>query len=376
MKAVEFWSSVEYGTFQRGLVRALGASGWEAEHRFGVKQADYWDARSRAARLILRMRTYIVYPFQVFRRFLGGRPGSVGVVSTNTFFAPWIAAVASGRNGPPVVHWVFDLFPDVLIVAGAMNRGSAPERISRRVVRSAFDRSVANVFLGSRLLAFAERQFGPIPRAVVIPVGCDAEPFRAMPPAARVEGAPVRILYSGNLGRMHDVETIVDALEIGLPDGIVLDFCGNGPGFRRLQAAVQPLGLGARVRFAANLAEREWVQAMSAADIGLVTLRTGAEGVVMPSKTYSAMAAGQAVIAVCPPESDLEDTLRDHGCGWTVRPGDAAGLAAAWESAASDPGELLRRRRRAWNAGQEVFDQRMLAARWNSVLEAALHGKA
>src|SRR6202789_3536235 len=64
MSAVEFWSSVEYGTFQRGLVRALGESGWEAEHRFEVRQADYWKARSRAERLLLRMRTYLVYPIQ------------------------------------------------------------------------------------------------------------------------------------------------------------------------------------------------------------------------------------------------------------------------------------------------------------------------
>lgn len=372
MSAVEFWSSVEYGTFQRGLVRALAESGWEAEHRFEVKQTDYWKARSRAERLLLRLKTYVLYPVRILRRFLLVRKGRVGVVSTNTFFAPWIAAVASGRNGTPVVHWVFDLFPDVLVVAGALRKGSLGEKLCRRVVRSALDRSAANVFLGARLQAFAERQFGPIPRAVVIPVGCDAKPFEAMRPAARTEGTPVRILYSGNLGRMHDVATVAAALEIGLPGGVTLDFRGNGPGFRKLESAVSRLGLGDRVKFSSNMAESEWVGAMGAADIGLVLLRPGAEDVVMPSKTYSAMAAGQAVIAVCPVDSDLEDTLREYGCGWTVRPGDAPGLVDAWREAAANRDELLRRRQRSWRAGQDIFDQRKLAARWNAVLESAL----
>jgi len=372
MSAVEFWSSVEYGTFQRGLVSALAESGWEAEHRFEVKQLDYWKARSRPERLILRLRTYIAYPVRILRRFLLVRSGRVGVVSTNTFFAPWIAAVASGRRGAPVVHWVFDLFPDVLVVAGAMRKGSFGERLCRRVVRSAFDRSAANVFLGARLQAFAEKQFGPIPRAVVIPVGCDAKPFEGMPPGSRTEGSPVRILYAGNLGRMHDVGTVAAALEIGLPDGVTVDFCGNGPGFRKLEAAVRHLGLGDRVKFSPNMAERDWIGAMGAADIGLVLLRPGAEDVVMPSKTYSAMAAGQAVIAVCPLDSDLDDTIREHGCGWTIRPGDALGLVAAWKEAAANKEELQRRRWRAWRAGQEIFDQRRLAARWNAVLETAL----
>jgi glycosyltransferase involved in cell wall biosynthesis len=371
VRSVEFYSSVEYASFQPALVRELEIAGWATSQRFGVSQADYWNARSRFGRWLMRAQTYGMYPVKVAARFARNR-GTVGVVCTNTFFAPWLAEVAAGRRGVPVVHWVFDLFPDVLVLAGKIGAGSLTERVLRRCVRSTLDRAAANVFLGERLRAFAEERFGPIPRSVVIPVGCDARPFRNAPPAARSGGAPVRVLYCGNLGRMHDVTTFAQALQDGLPAGIDFEFRGNGAGFRELGEAVRFARLGDRVRIASHLPDDEWAAAMRAADVALVTIRPGAEGLVMPSKTYSALAAGQAVLAICPRASDLADTVLAHDCGWVVEPGDSAGMRRVLEQLVADPGEVLRRRRNAWHAGQEIYDQRNLARPWISVLESAL----
>jgi glycosyltransferase involved in cell wall biosynthesis len=371
MNTVEFWSSVENTGFQKGLIRALASSGWEAAHHFEVSQASYWNSRSRMARLGLRFRSYAAYPARVVGHFLGARNSRVGVVCTNTFFAPWVAAVAAGRRGTPVVHWVFDLYPDVLVTAGAMGPDSLGGRIVRGIVRATFHRAAANVFLGPRLREYAERQFGPIPRATVIPVGCDAEPFRGLYPASRAPAAPLRMLYSGNMGKMHDVETILAALQIGLPERCTIAFRGNGSGFRRLETMVRSLGLGGeRVSFGGNLLEGDWISAMSGADVGLVTMRHGAEGVVMPSKTYSSLAAGQAVLAICPLESDLADTVGSYECGWVIKPGDGAGLAALWRQMVEEPDDVLLRRRNAWQAGQTAFDQRILARSWKTVLDS------
>jgi len=372
---VEFWSSVEYATFQQGLVCELGLAGWRAEHRYEVSQADYWQARSWLARLWLRTATYAVYPLRLGARFSGELHLQVGVVCTNTFYAPWLAVLLAGRRGPAIVHWVFDLFPDVLILADTLRPGSWRERALRRLVRRTFDRAAVNVFLGERLRYFAEAQFGPISRSVVIPVGCDARPFENNPPVACVAGQPIRVLYCGNMGRMHEVETLVAALRPELPSVLEFNFHGNGAGFRQLEIAVGERNLGARVKVGGNLSEADWVRAMSAADVALVTMKPGAEGVVMPSKTYSALAAGQAVVAICPEASDLADTIRTHECGWVVAPGDANGLARLLADIARQPEELLRRRQNAWQAGQHVFDQRVLAKAWIAVLESARKAK-
>ncbi len=495
---VEFWSSVEYGTFLKGLVREflrdakteaavpprseLLATRYPllatAQQRFAVSESDYRQARGTWARLRMRWRCYVGYPNLLHRRIRREPAPAAMVVCTNTFYAPWVAMRSARKRGIPVVHWMFDLFPDVLVLAGKLKPGSLGERWLRRWVRAMFDGAAANVFLGQRLLAYAEAKFGPIPRAVVIPVGCDAAPFAGMEPrdrrpdrecgnqengnggrtadsgnrttegnegrrtfccsaestarsasetadggrqeptgnrtpdtgvaegdAARPtvteEGAPVRVLYCGNFGRMHEVDTVVAALRGGVPNGVRLDFRGNGAGFQTLAAATAELrscqagtaqrggsgtqeirrgerngeavtgdrGAGSeQLRLGGSLPEREWLDAMAAADVALVTMKRGAEGIVMPSKTYSAMAAGQAILAVCPRESDLADLVAAHDCGWVVEPGDVAGLRAVLDSLASRGAEVLTKRRNAWRAARECYDQRVLAERWREVL--------
>jgi len=369
---VEFWSSVEYATFQLGLVRELEAAGWQARHRFQVPQAEYWNARSNLARWWLRTRSYALYPAHLAVSVARAPGGTIEVVSSNSFFAPLVAELATSRSPKPVVHWVFDLFPDVLLLAGKLRAGSPSEFLLRQVVRSTFHRAAANVFLGERLLAYAESKFGPIPDSVVIPVGCDARPFALCPPTSRERGVPVRALYCGNLGRMHDVATLAQALEAGMRKGIEFEFRGNGAGFRALADLVSEAQLGAKVRLGGNLPEDEWIGAMRAADLALVTMKPGAEGLVMPSKTYSALAAGQAVLAVCPVTSDLAATVRTHDCGWVIEPGDVDGLLRVFEDVVQNPSELFRRRSNAWRAGQEVYDQRVLAKSWMILLDSVI----
>lgn len=365
---VDFWSSTEYATFLPGLVRALGPHGWNARSRFVVSERSYREARSPLQRVLLRSRAYGWYPLRLAAALGSRRRPDVAVVCTNTFYAPWVAERVS--RAVPVVHWVFDLFPDVLVEAGALVRGSRRERWLSRCVRDTFTHASANVFLGQHLLKHATARFGDIPRATVIPVGCDASPFIGDSPRTRSNGGPVRVLYCGNLGRMHDVATLLGVLPGGLPEGLTLEIRGNGAGFREVEEALRERPVKG-VRLGPPLAEVEWQTAMRDADVALVTMKSGAEGILMPSKTYSALAAGQAVLAICPRNSDLAETIGSHGCGWQVDPGDTAGLGRVLTEIVARPAEVLQHRRNAWAAGQEVFDQRKLAEAWSRVLAEA-----
>ena len=165
---------------------------------------------------------------------------------------------------------------------------------------------------------------------------------------------------------MHDVDTIAGALAGGVPSGLQLNFRGNGAGFQELVRAAGDRPNGAS--FGGSLPESEWLAVMAEADVALVTMKPGAEGIVMPSKTYSAMAAGQAILAVCPRESDLADTVYKHDCGWVIEPGDVAGLRALLESLPGRAVEVLAKRRNAWTAARECYDQKVLAGQWAALL--------
>jgi colanic acid biosynthesis glycosyl transferase WcaI len=374
---VEFWSSVELGTFARGLMRALRAGGFEANHRFEVGESSYRMAQGALARAGVRWRSYVAYPVELYSSLHGDVAPDVVVVCTNTFYAPAVAVRAAARLGIPVVNWIFDLFPDVLVQGKTVREGGALQALLGRLTRWTFENAAGNVFLGRQLREHAELQYGQIPRSAVIPVGADGEAFRSDPPRARSKNRPLGILYCGNLGRMHDIETILELLRRRPAPPWTLEFRGHGAGFRRLAAAAAQAGTTGQVRFGASLGDAEWTDAMKGADIALVTLKPGAEGLVMPSKTYSAMVAGQAILAVCPLESELADTVRRHDAGWVVPPGDGERLAVLLDAVAARPEEVLRKRLNAFRAGHDVYDQTALMPLWTELLTSvsAARGK-
>lgn len=324
------------------------------------------------SRFLLRLKAYVVYPIQLLISLWVRDRGALTVVSSNTFYAPAIAAVL-GPKASPQIHWVLDLYPDVLVLSGHLPRFSWQNRLLSKIVASSFRRSDVNVFLGYRLLAHAKTRFGEISKTCVIPIGADGRPFRSFPPKST--DLPIQILYAGNLGRMHDVATIESALRLPIPSGIRIRFCANGGVYEDLvsrlgkrRGTIAADGSEVQVTWGENLGEDQWVSGMLSAHVALVLLRPGAELLVMPSKTYSALVAGQAILAICPLESDLADLIRKHECGWVIEPGDVCGFRSLLAHLATHPNEVHTRRQAAFRAGHEFYDERATADHWHKVL--------
>jgi glycosyltransferase involved in cell wall biosynthesis len=165
---------------------------------------------------------------------------------------------------------------------------------------------------------------------------------------------------------MHDVETVATVLPQALSRRFIWCFHAGGVGCRKLKERTAGLPY---VGFGAALDDSEWERTMLSASIALVTIARGGEKVVMPSKTYSALVAGQAILAICVRESDLADLVIEHDCGWVVEPGDIDGLTALLEHLAAHPDEILAKRRNAYRVGHEHYSMRPIAKQWMALFE-------
>lgn len=191
------------------------------------------------------------------------------------------------------------------------------------------------------------------------------------------------VLYCGNFGNMHDSETLFEywrqrgsdtpvafsEAEIKRQECRFYLFC-SGPKRAALEAerAQLPDDLKQQIQLGGGLDQAEWIATMESADVALVTMVPGSETVVMPSKTYSAMMAGQAILAIAPEDSDLVDLIKAADCGWFVEPGDVDGLGAMLEAISSDAAGLLEKRQNAYEYAHAHLGQDALAKDWERAL--------
>ena len=117
-----------------------------------------------------------------------------------------------------------------------------------------------------------------------------------------------------------------------------------------------------------GLSSEEWVKAMQVSQIALVTMAEGSEEVVMPSKSYSAMMAGQAILAIAPENSDLVDLIKATNCGWWVQPGDSKKLNECLIEIRNNKDLLKEKRQNAFSYSQKYFSQRVLAKEWTNLI--------
>jgi glycosyltransferase involved in cell wall biosynthesis len=349
------------------LVAELRGHGYDVRVWSEMPETEYRTRRGLLGGLWMRFRVLGVFPWRVIIRslFVLRRHGAILLAPTTPFYLPAVAAVVLRATGLQVVHLLYDLYPDQLVLAGKVRHGSLGARVLAWSTRIALRHCAATVFLGEHLKQAAEGRYGTARRSVIIEVGGDGNLF---PSAATAPAGVIRLLYAGNFGYAHDYETICDLLAQPLPAGLELVFHASGAGYGRFKQELARRGHKARAVLAGPLETADWAGSMAGAQVALVTMRSGAEGILFPSKTYSAMLAGQAILAVCPRASDLADTIESAGAGWVVSPGDADGLRALLERLASNPELVQQARVRSQTYAREHFDMAVIAKKWERLL--------
>ncbi|HHP7245049.1 MAG TPA: glycosyltransferase family 4 protein, partial [Elainellaceae cyanobacterium] len=135
------------------------------------------------------------------------------------------------------------------------------------------------------------------------------------------------VLYSGNMGRCHDIETLLQAAQLLKHDPIKFVIIGSGARYKILKETVAEQGLD-NFRFLPYQEKHDLPHSLTACDLSLVSVSPGMEGLVAPSKLYAALASGRPVAAICEPHSYLTGLIANAECGAAFQNGDAQGLAS------------------------------------------------
>jgi colanic acid biosynthesis glycosyl transferase WcaI len=321
----------------------------ETEVERGVRVVRVWSTRFGRAGLVGRAMDYLTFYLSSF--FAIRRQGRDALVVAMT--DPPLLSVIAAMAAKQTVNWVQDLFPEV-----AEGLGIRAPRFLRRLRDWSLRHARANVVLGERMAA-------RVPKSVVIHNWADA----ALRPIPHVENPFRRDLrdafvagYSGNLGRAHEFDTILGAMQ-GLHE-IRFLIAGGGARLDAVKSAA-----GANATFLPYQPRELLSQSLSAADVHLVSLQPQLEGLIVPSKFYGALAVGRPVIFIGAHDGEIASIIDAHRCGVVVAPGDVEGLTRAIRTLRANPAETAAMGARGREAYRERFAPERAFEMWERMLD-------
>jgi glycosyltransferase involved in cell wall biosynthesis len=101
----------------------------------------------------------------------------------------------------------------------------------------------------------------------------------------------------------------------------------------------------------------------------LIPLHPGVIPYLMPSKLYSSMASGTAIIATAPAGCELAETITQNEIGILVEPDNPTALAGALRWAADHRSELCAMGERGYRLMLSEYDRPLATGRFAEVLE-------
>lgn len=279
-----------------------------------------------------RATNYLSYLASSLIRAMVVRRPDVVVTMTDPPVVGVIGALVSMRFRRPLVHVCHDLYPDIAVALGTLQRGLAT-RIWDRANRFVWSRADLVCAVSRDMKERLVARDVPAQRVEVLPTWAspqapDAEGVGRTRTSMGWDGRTV-VMHAGNLGLAQDAATIVRAAErLREHEDIAIVFLGDGAGKRALVAAVQRDGLS-NVTFLSHRPKPEAQRLMEAADLHVVSLLPGLSGCAAPSKTYGIMAAGRPYVAAVDSGTEPQLIAAEFECGAHVPPGDADALAQA-----------------------------------------------
>ncbi len=266
-----------------------------------------------------RMFTWLVFTFFTFFYVLiRSRKKELILISTPPFIF-FIGSFFKRIRGQKYHLIIWDLYPDVLVNFGVAKKGSFIIKIWSSMNRRCFDNANSLFTLGKHLQNAVKTY--TTKDVVIIPNWVNAnfvKPVdRAENPFAKTHGLANKlvVMYSGNMGLTHDIESIVLAAEILKTDERI-HFVLIGEGAKRAKIESMLKDKGLKNVLMLPYQDKEMLPySLTSADIGVVTLSHGAESISVPSKTYYTLAAGSAVLALAAKESELGVLVEEYKCG-------------------------------------------------------------
>jgi glycosyltransferase involved in cell wall biosynthesis len=284
---------------------------------------------------------------ELFRRH---KDDDVHIVLSNPPILPFVSWFHKQVWDTPYIYVIYDMYPDMPIELDVISEDGIIAHIWERAVRAVYRDADRLVVLGEsmqdRLVEKMEDDSAFDAEKVEVIPNWEDEDF--IEPQAKSDNEFAQeqntvdqftLLYSGNIGRYHELRTVVDAAYLlQQRDNLEFEFLIIGEGAQKseLQEYVDRKEIDG-VRFLPFQPMDRLPDTLTCADASFVGIVPEMGGICVSSKLYSSLAAGQPVLACVAQSDEVARVVEENDCGAVVKQGDVERTAEILEKWAKEP---------------------------------------
>lgn len=227
-----------------------------------------------------------------------------------------------------------DLFPDSLVISGQATEESKIVKLGRKMERFAYKNADVIITITEDMAENIRSKTEDKSKVHVVRNWIDTEKTVPVERSKNtlfdelgLSRGKFYVTYAGNIGMMQGIETIVDAAE-KLKDESEIQFIifGNGSEEENIKNRIAEKQLTNIKMYPLQPLERV-SEVYSLGDVSIILCKPGTGSAGMPSKTWTIMATGTAIIGSFDTGGELDKTLQGAQCGYCVEAGSAEKLA-------------------------------------------------
>lgn len=325
-----------------------------------------YNRSNNLTRLFSWVKYFILASWLVFRH---NRHSTLFIVS-NPPFLGLLGLLNKWLRGQQYVVLVYDVYPDLLLRLGRLREGVIAgvwRTVNRLVYENANTVFTIGEDMADRLRDSFDESRTISGRIQVIPCWADVDTIKPLPKHenefAREHHLQDKtvVLYSGNLGQSHDIESLLTAAE-ALRDETGIHFLVIGDGSRRsLVEERMQNGQLPNLTLLPFQPEEKLPLSLTSGDIGYVAYQAGAESCMLPSKTYYYLAAGLAIFLLDNDDNDLATMIETSEVGLRFSAGKGDQLVDALLELHRNPSMLERMKANSRGLAKRKFSKANIA---------------
>lgn len=260
----------------------------------------------------------LAYYRQACRFMKQNRPDKIFLQSNNTAF--YTVFYAKHVLKCPLVYNEQDIFPENAYFAGILSESSLVYRVAHALQKYAYKNATALSTISDDMKSTIVTRYGITENKVQVIYNWGHEELQAHSEAENTflrrypkKTGEFRVVYAGNLGKMQNVELVLEAASL-MKDEVDISFyiVGGGVNEEKLKAFAKEEELS-NVTFVGMQPPEEVADLYSAADVNVIPLQKGLIYAALPSKTADCLIAGKPIITCVDEGAEFAKLVGKYG---------------------------------------------------------------